>query len=302
MNHISKLALALIACALCATPALAQDGTLKKIKDTGYITVGHRDASIPFSYLDDKQQPIGFAMDLCGKIVDAVKAELKMPKLEVKYQLVTSANRIPLIANGTVDLECGSTTNNVARQKEVAFAITHFLTANRYVTKKSSGIKSADDLKGKTVVSTSGTTNIKGVTDLNVAKNMGMNIIPANGHPEAFQMVETGRAVAFVMDDILLYTLVASSRTPEDYVISSDALSLPEPYGIMMRKDDPAFKKIADGAIAAVYKSGEVNKIYAKWFTSPVPPKGINYNVPMSAQFKNLLASPTDSGDPAVYK
>ena len=302
MNHSSKLALALIACALCATPALAQDGTLKKIKDTGYITVGHRDASIPFSYLDDKQQPIGFAMDLCGKIVDAVKAELKMPKLEVKYQLVTSANRIPLIANGTVDLECGSTTNNVARQKEVAFAITHFLTANRYVTKKSSGIKSADDLKGKTVVSTSGTTNIKGVTDLNVAKNMGMNIIPANGHPEAFQMVETGRAVAFVMDDILLYTLVASSRTPEDYVISSDALSLPEPYGIMMRKDDPAFKKIADGAIAAVYKSGEVNKIYAKWFTSPVPPKGINYNVPMSAQFKNLLASPTDSGDPAVYK
>ena len=186
--------------------------------------------------------------------------------------------------------------------KEVAFAITHFLTANRYVTKKSSGIKSVDDLKGKTVVSTSGTTNIKGVTDLNVAKNMGMNIIPANGHPEAFQMVETGRALAFVMDDILLYTLVASSRTPEDYVISSDALSLPEPYGIMMRKDDPAFKKIADGAIAAVYKSGEVNKIYAKWFTSPVPPKGINYNVPMSAQFKNLLASPTDSGDPAVYK
>ncbi|CAN0493019.1 unnamed protein product, partial [Phaeothamnion confervicola] len=194
-------------------------------------------------YYDDKQQPIGFAMDLCAKIVDAVKAELKMPKLEVKYQLVTSANRIPLIANGTVDLECGSTTNNVARQKEVAFAITHFLTANRYVTKKSAGIKSVDDLKGKTVVSTSGTTNIKGVTDLNVAKNMGMNIIPANGHPEAFQMVETGRAVAFVMDDILLYTLVASSRTPDDYVISSDALSLPEPYGIMMRKDDPAFKK-----------------------------------------------------------
>lgn len=302
MNHISKTLLALIACALCVAPAAAQEGTLKKIKDNGFITVGHRDASIPFSYYDDKQQPIGFAMDLCAKIVDAVKAELKMPKLEVKYQLVTSANRIPLIANGTVDLECGSTTNNVARQKEVAFAITHFLTANRYVSKKSSGIKSVDDLKGKTVVSTSGTTNIKQVTDLNVSKNMGMNIIPANGHPEAFQMVETGRAVAFVMDDILLYTLVASSRTPDEYVISSDALSLPEPYGIMMRKDDAAFKKVADGAIAAVYKSGEINKIYAKWFTSPVPPKGINYNVPMSAQFKNLIANPTDSGDPAVYK
>ncbi len=302
MIRISKCACALLALAWLAAPAAAQEGTLKKIKDSGTITIGHRDASIPFSYYDDKQQPVGFAMDLCAKIVDAVKNELKMPKLEVKYQLVTSANRIPLIANGTVDLECGSTTNNVERQKQVSFTITHFLTANRYVTKKSSNIKSIEDLKGKTVVSTSGTTNIKQATDLNVAKNMGMNIIPANGHPEAFQMVETGRAVAFVMDDILLYTLVAQARAPGDYVISSDALSLPEPYGIMMRKDDPAFKKVVDNAMIAVYKSGEINKIYAKWFTSPTPPKGMNYNVPMSPQFKNLIANPTDSGDPTVYK
>jgi glutamate/aspartate transport system substrate-binding protein len=302
MNRISKMLLAFIACALCVAPAVAQDGTLKKIKDSGVITIGHRDASIPFSYYDDKQQPIGYAMDLCAKIVDAVKADLKMPKLEVKYQLVTSANRIPLIANGTVDLECGSTTNNVERQKQVSFTITHFLTANRYVSKKASNIKSIADLKGKTVVSTSGTTNIKQATDLNVAQNMGMNIIPANGHPEAFQMVETGRAVAFVMDDILLYTLVAQARTPDDYVISSDALSLPEPYGIMMRKDDPAFKKVVDSAMTNVYKSGEINKIYAKWFTSPTPPKGMNYNVPISPQFKNLIAHPTDSGDPAAYK
>ena len=302
MNRISKMLLAFTACALCVAPAIAQDGTLKKIKDNGFITIGHRDASIPFSYYDDKQQPIGFAMDLCAKIVDAVKANLKMPNLQVKYQLVTSANRIPLIANGTVDLECGSTTNNVERQKQVGFTITHFLTANRYVTKKSAGIKSVDDLKGKTIVSTSGTTNIKQATELNTAKNMGMNIIPANGHPEAFQMVETGRAVAFVMDDILLYTLVAQASNPSEYVISSDALSLPEPYGIMMHKDDAAFKKVADDAMTAVYKSGEINKIYAKWFTSPVPPKGINYNVPMSAQFKNLIANPTSSGDPTVYK
>ncbi|MEO7727280.1 MAG: amino acid ABC transporter substrate-binding protein, partial [Burkholderiales bacterium] len=223
MNRISTMLLTLVACALCVAPAIAQDGTLKKVKDNGYITVGHRDASIPFSFYDDKQQPIGFAMDLCAKIVDAVKAELKMPKLEVKYQLVTSANRIPLMANGTVDLECGSTTNNVARQKEVSFTITHFLTASRYVTKKSSNIKSIDDLKGKTVVSTAGSTNIKQATDLNASKNMGMNIIPANGHPEAFQMVETGRAVAFVMDDIIIASLIAQSRTPGDYVISSDA-------------------------------------------------------------------------------
>src|SRR5471032_3281590 len=201
--RIFRMLMVLVAASLAAGQVLAQD-TLKKIKDSGVITVGHRDASIPFSYYDDKQQPVGYAMDLCAKIVDAVKADLKMPKLEVKYQLVTSANRIPLIANGTVDLECGSTTNNVERQKQVSFTMTHFLTASRYVTKKSSNIKSIDDLKGKTIVSTAGTTNIKQATDLNTAKNMGMNIVPANGHPEAFQMVETGRAVAFVMDDVII--------------------------------------------------------------------------------------------------
>ena len=304
MSRIAKLLSVLTTCAVFAAPVSAQEptGTLKKIKDSGSITIGHRDASIPFSYYDDKQQPVGYAVDLCMRIVDAVKNELKMPKLDVKYQLVTSANRIPLMANGTIDLECGSTTNNLERQKQVAFTITHFLTANRYVSKKSSNIKSIDDLKGKTIVSTSGTTNIKQATELNTSKNMGMNIIPANGHPEAFQMVETGRAVAFVMDDILLYTLVAQARSPGDYVISSDALSLPEPYGIMLRRDDPAFKKVVDNAMTQIYKSGEINKIYEKWFTRPVPPKGINYNVPMSAQFKNLVASPSDSGDPTAYK
>jgi glutamate/aspartate transport system substrate-binding protein len=287
----------------CALPVHAQlTGTLKKIQDGGSITIGHRDASIPFSYYDDKQQPIGYAVELCQRIVDAVKQELKNPKLEVKYQLVTSANRIPLMANGTIDLECGSTTNNLDRQKQVSFTITHFLTANRWVSKKSANIRSLDDLKGKTIVSTSGTTNIKQATEVNTAKNLGMNIIPANGHPEAFQMVETGRAAAFVMDDILLYTLVAQARNPSDYVISTDALSLPEPYGIMLRKDDPQFKKVVDNAMINIYKSGEINKIYDKWFTRPVPPKGINYNVPMSPQFKNVVAHPTDSGDPTAYK
>ena len=294
-----------LACVLAATIGLAATAsaqTLKKIQDSGSITIGHRDASIPFSYYDDKQQPIGYAMDLCMRVVDAIRTELKMPKLDVKYQLVTSANRIPLIANGTVDLECGSTTNNVARQKEVSFAITHFLTANRIVSKKTANLKSEADLKGKTMVSTSGTTNIKQLTDLNTSKNMGMNIIPANGHPEAFQMVETGRAVGFAMDDILLASLVASSRNPSEFVISDFALSLPEPYGIMMRKDDPAFKKVVDDAISRLYKSGEINKIYAKWFTQPVPPKGINMNLPVSPTMKNLFANPTDSGDPTVYK
>jgi glutamate/aspartate transport system substrate-binding protein len=283
-----------------ALPALAQD-TLKKVKDSGAITIGHRDASVPFSYYDDKQQPVGYAMDICARVVEAVKKAVGAPNLKVNYQLVTSANRIPLMANGTIDLECGSTTNNLSRQEQVWFATTHFVTANRFVTKKASKIGKLADLKGKTIVSTAGTTNIKQITEINGEQKMGMNIISANGHAEAFQMVETGRAVAFVMDDILLYSLVAQSRSPGDYVISSEALSV-EPYGIMVRKDDAAFKKVVNGAINALYKSGEINKIYDKWFQKPIPPKNINLNVPMSAQFKKVVANPTDSGDPKAYQ
>jgi len=299
MHRTLKASAAALACALLAAPAYAQ--TLEKIKQSGAITVGHRDASIPFSYYDDNQKPIGYAMDLCAHIVNAVKKHLNMPNLEVKYQLVTSANRIPLIANGTVDLECGSTTNNLEREQQVAFTITHFVTANRWVAKKSSNIKSLNDLKGKTVVSTAGTSNIKQITQINADQNLGMNIISANGHPEAFQMVETGRAVAFIMDDILEYSLAASSRNPGEFEIGSVALSV-EPYGIMMRKDDAAFKKVADDEMTRVYKSGEINAIYEKWFLKPIPPKGLNLNVPMSAQFKKVVENPTSSGDPAAYK
>jgi glutamate/aspartate transport system substrate-binding protein len=301
MKRTFALLAGLAATLAVAMPAAAQEGTLKKIKDSGSITIGHRDASLPFSYYDDKQQPIGYAMDLCAKIVDAVKAELKMPSIKTNYQLVTSANRIPLMANGTVDLECGSTTNNVARQEQVWFANTHFVTANRWVSKKSAKLKTLQDLKGKTVVSTAGTTNIKQITEINAAQNLGMNIISANGHPEAFQMVETGRAVAFVMDDILLAGLAAQSRSPKDYEISSVALSV-EPYGIMVRKDDKAFKDLADKALSQVYKSGEINAIYAKWFQKPVPPKNVNLNLPMSPALKKVMANPTSSGDPKAYE
>jgi glutamate/aspartate transport system substrate-binding protein len=297
----ARHAFALLAAATIALPAAAQDGTLKKVKDSASITIGHRDASVPFSYYDDQQRPVGYAMDLCLRIVEAVKNELKLPKIDVRYQLVTSANRIPLMANGTIDLECGSTTNNLERQKQVWFTVTHFVTANRWVSKKASNIRSLADLKGKTIVSTAGTTNIKQITEINAARNLGMNIISANGHAEAFQMVETGRAVAFVMDDILLYSLVSQSRNPADYLISMEALSV-EPYGIMLRKDDAAFKKVVDAAMAALYKSGEITAIYEKWFLKPVPPKGINLNVPMSESFRKVVAKPTDSGDPAAYQ
>jgi glutamate/aspartate transport system substrate-binding protein len=299
---MKRIATTILSLALLASfGATAQDGTLGKIKSSGAITIGHRDASLPFSYYDDKQQPIGYAMDLCAKIVDAVKAELKMPAIKVNYQLVTSANRIPLMANGTIDLECGSTTNNVARQEQVWFTMTHFVTANRWVSKKSSNVKKLADLKGKTVVSTAGTTNIKQITEINAKENLGMNIISANGHPEAFQMVETGRAVAFVMDDILLAGLAAQSRTPGDYEISADALSV-EPYGIMVRKDDRAFKAVVDRAMQNVYKSGQIRAIYEQWFQKPVPPKGVNLALPMSPAFQKVVATPTDSGDPKAYQ
>jgi glutamate/aspartate transport system substrate-binding protein len=301
MKLTSKI-LGALALAGFATGVLAQQGgTLEKVRGAGAITVGHRDASIPFAYLDDKQQPIGYSMDLCAKIVDAVKAELKMPNLKVNFQPVTSATRIPLLANGTVDMECGSTTNNAERQKQIAYAPTTFVTATRFVSKKADKFNTLADLKGKTVVSTSGTTNLKLLTELNASEKLDMNILTAKDHAESFLMVDTGRAVAFVMDDILLAGLVANSPTPDKYTISNAALSV-EPYGIMVRKDDPAYKKVVDGAVTALMKSGELNKIYAKWFTSPIPPRGINLNIPMSDSLKKVVASPTDSPDPAVYR
>jgi len=303
MTRFATFLAALFAAGAIAGAANAQQltGTLQKIKDSGTITLGHREVSIPFSYYDDKQQVVGYAMDICYKIVDAIKAELKLKKIDIKLNPVTSATRIPLMANGTIDLECGSTTNNLERQKQVWFATTHFVTSNRFVSKKSSNLKTVDDLKGKTVVSTSGTTNIKYASEINVEKKLGMNIIATNDHAEAFLTVETGRAVAFFMDDILLYSLVANSKNPSEWVISRDALTV-EPYGIMLRKDDAAFKKIVNDTINGLYKSGEINKIYDKWFLKPVPPKGINLNVPMSAPYKKVVAKPTDSGDPKDYQ
>jgi len=293
-----------LAAALAAAQAHGEEltGTLKSIKDSGSITIAYREYSMPFSYLDDNQKPIGFAMDICYKVVDAIKKELKLDKLEVKLAPVTSSNRIPLMANGTVDIECGSTTNNAEREKQVSFTNTHFLTASRFVSKKSSNLNSIDDLKGKTVVSTAGTTNIKQVTEANVARNLGATIIPAKDNAEAFLMVETDRAVAFVMDDVLLAGLVAGAKDPTMYTISKDAFSKPEPYGIMIRRDDPAFKKVVDAATAAVYTSGEAQKLYDKWFMEKIPPKGLNMNMPISPELKAEFAKPSDSPDPDSYK
>ena len=297
------VALALATLALGAATGRAEEltGTLAKVKELGYITIGHREASIPFSYLDDKRQPVGFAMDICAKIVDAVKRELKLDNLEVRYQLVTASSRIPLLANGTIDLECGNTTNNAERQRQVTYTNTHFLTASRFMSKVDSKIKSIADLKGKTIVSPAGSTNIKQALEFNNRLNLGMTIVPAQDQGEAFLMVETGRAAAFVQDDIVLAGLIAIAKEPKAYVISEDAFSKPEPYGIMLRKGDTAFKAVADGATSALYKSPEGAALYAKWFMQPIPPKGVNLNIPMSPAVKHAFENPTDSPDPAAY-
>lgn len=283
-----------------AAPAFAQ-GRLDKIKSTGEIALGHRDSSIPFSYLDDKQKPIGYSMDICGHIVDAVKAKLGLSTLNVKLVPVTSSTRIPLLANGTVDLNCGSSTNTKERQAQVTFAPTTFVTATRFVAKKSSNINSLADLKGKTVVSTAGTSNIRWATAANEEQKLGMNIIPAKDHAEALLTVSSGRAAAFFMDDILLAGLVATSRDPGEWMISKDAYTV-EPYAIMEPKNDPEFKKLVDDTIIGLMKDGTLNKLYTKWFESPIPPKNVNLNWPVSEQLKKVIANPTDSPDPADYK
>lgn len=281
--------------AFCAAPAMAAEltGTLKKIKDSGVIVLGNRDASIPFSYYDNNQKPVGYSVDLANKVVEQVKKELKMPNLQVKYNLVTSQTRIPLVQNGTVDLECGSTTNNVERQKQVAFSVGIFEIGTRLLTAKTSGIKDFPDLKGKNVVTTAGTTSERLIKAMNADKKLGMNIISAKDHGESFLMLESGRATAFMMDDALLYGEMAKAKNPANWVVTGKAQSY-EIYGCMLRKEDPAFKKVVDAALSNTFKSGEVNKIYAKWFTSPVPPKGLNLNFPMSDEFKELIAKPTD--------
>jgi len=294
MTRVSRILIALLLGCAIAAPASAQD-TLKKIKDTGVVKIGNRDASIPLSYLDDKQQPVGYGVDICLKVVDAIKAELKMPNLKVEFVPVTSQTRIPILTGGNIDLECGSTTNSVERQKQVAFAPTYFMTGTKIIVKKSSGIKSYNDLKGKTVVFTSGTTNERAMKAYSDEHKLGINFIPSKDHAESFLAVDTGRAVAFPMDDVILYGLRANAKNPNDFEVLGPFLS-DDPYGIMMRKDDPQFKKVVDNAVSALYKSGEINKIYHKWFESPIPPKGINLNMPMSDSLKELVKNPSDKG------
>ncbi len=294
--HQTLPLLALAAPLLAMTPTLAQaqaGGTLDKVKASGTITLAYRESSIPFSYLDDKAQPVGFGHEICLKIVDEVKKATGRADLKVALQSVTSANRIPLLQNGTIDIECGSTTNNSARGKQVQFATNYFYTGTRFLVKTGTSVKTIDDLKGKTVVSTAGTTNFQILRNLNEQNKLGMDLIAAKDHSESALLVESGRAVAFGMDDILLYGLRASSQNPASLAVVGEPIQV-EPYAIMLRLDDPAFKKLVDTTLASLMASGEFTKLYTKWFMSPIPPKGINLNAPMSKELVDNMKALSD--------
>ena len=294
MISVRSVTVALCATALLSAPAFSQEAsTLKKIKDTGVITLGHRESSIPFSYYDDKQQVIGYSQEIMLKAVEAIKADQKLAKLEVKLMPVTSANRITLIQNGTIDIECGSTTNNSERQKQVAFSNTIFVIGTKLMVKKDSGIKDFPDLAGKNVVTTAGTTSERLLRKMNEDKKMNMSVISAKDHGESFLTLETGRAVAFMMDDALLYGEMAKAKRATDWAVVGTAQSK-EAYGCMLRKDDASFKKVVDKEIASLMTSGEAEKIYKKWFMNPIPPKGLNLNMELSDEMKALFESPND--------
>lgn len=276
-----------------AAQAQGLDGTLKKVKETGTITIGHRDSSIPLSYLDDKLQPVGFSLDLCKHVVDAVKTKLGVPGLKVAYNPVTSATRIPLVANGTVDIECGSTANMTSRQRQVGFSYTFFVPQFKWIARSSGGIRSADDLRGKTVAVTAGTNTAVFVNKMNSQEGLGMTIMPGKDHAESFLLVETGRAAAWMEDDVLIAGFRANAKNPADFKLLDKAYPS-DPYALMIRRDDPQFKALVDDTLAKLMRSGEFAKLYAQWFESPIPPRGIKIQLPMSDALKGDIKEPND--------
>ncbi len=291
---ISKFArYGLILLVYCSIAKTANADTLAKIRQTHSITIAYREASVPFSYISDNKKPIGYSVDLCLKIVDAVRRELKLQKINVMYVPVISSNRIPAIVEGKADLECGSTTNNAERRTQVAFTIPHFVATVRMLVRSNSGISNWPDLRGKRVAATKGTTTIKLLTERYKVRPFDFKLIEASNDTESFSMVEKGTAEAFPMDDVLLYGLRANAKDPGSFVIVGDSLSA-EPYAIMLRKDDAPFKALVDREMVRIFNDGELVKLYDKWFKRPIPPKGINMNMPMSHLLRDILRFPTD--------
>lgn len=286
-----------------ARPVIAAEGpTLARIRGTGVIVMGYRPASLPFSYLDAQLKPIGYTVELCERVIDALRVRLKLPDLEVRRVAVGSATRLPMVTNGTLDLECGITTNTAERARTQSFSLTIFVAETRLMTRDGLRVSSLADLRGRAVVSTIGTTSIQHLARANEQQQLGMRIVAGLDDPDAFQLLRGGRADAFLMDDVLLRSLLAQQGgTSESYLISERPLTV-EPYAIGLSREDPAFKAMVDEVLAALYRSGEISTIYRRWFESPLPPNGVNLQLPMNAAFRRVVAQPTDSPDPARYR
>lgn len=282
--------------------ANAEDGrTVKKLRETNSITLASRETAIPINYLGDDQKPVGYGIDICLYVVDYLKKKLDLPNLKVQYNPVNSTNRMPLLQNGTTDIQCAADGNLEERWQQVSFSNTYFLSGTKYLAKKSSNLHTIADLKGKSVVSTAGTLNLKLLYEFNEKLKLDMKVLSVVDHQEGFAMVESGRADAFALDDVLLASLIASSRDPSAYVLSKEDFGPPLPYGPMIRKDDPQFKQLVDAATAELYKSPQMRSLYDKWFIKPIQPKGAVMNLPMSDALKKALAKPSDSFDLATY-
>ena len=290
MKTVTALTAAVIAAGTYAVPAAAQ--TLKKVADRNVVTVAHREASVPFSYVVDGQ-PVGFAVDLTAAIVESLRQALKQPALAVRSVPVTGANRIPLLVDGSIDLECGSTTNTAARGKDVSFAISHFYTGTRLLVRAGSGIRNYADLAGKTVATAAGSTNEKVLRQTSDARQLGVQVVLGKDYAEALALVERGDAVALALDDVLLFGLRANAANPAALEVVGDTLQV-EPYGCMLRKGDPEFKALVDGTIARLMDSGEFSRLYAKWFMAPIPPRGAMLNMPMSEALQKNLRERSD--------
>lgn len=276
-----------------ATCTAFAGATLDQIKSTKEITLGYRDSSVPFSYIDQNQKPVGFSLDLCARVVDELKKTLNLPQLNTKYLAVTGANRIPLIQNGTVSIECGGTSSSAQRLQQVGFSVATFVSQSKWLTKAGSGIKSAADLKGKTVVVTQGSNALQIAKELSDKDGLGLKIVQARDHAESMLMLQSGRAAAFMEDDILLAAKKAEAPNPNQYVFLPDAYNKLV-YGLMIPKEDSEFKAIVDKALSNLMASGQFAEIYAKWFEKPIPPSNTNLKFPLSDDLKERIAHPSD--------
>ncbi|MDT4815097.1 Glutamate/aspartate import solute-binding protein [compost metagenome] len=276
------------------TPLWAGAGpVLDRIQRTGTVVLAHRESSVPFSFLDQDRKPVGYSIDLCLKLVDALRKKLELKTLTPAFVMVTPANRITTVEEGKVDLECGSTTNNAERRERVAFTVPHYITGARYLVRADSPVQVVRDFKGRKLVSTSGTTPLKAITRSNIDHLLGIRILEAAEHARAVEMVETGEADGFVMDDVLLYGLAAGRPDPDRLKVVGKFLTI-EPLAIMLPKNDPRFKQLVDDEMKRLIRSGEAHAVYDRWFSQPIPPANKPLNLPMNYLLKDFWKYPTD--------